>query len=62
MHQWILQIVIGKNALQNNSNLTSNLPIAESVKSQKDIFMASKLALGGALKSREASNVMILPS
>ena len=35
--------------------------IAESVKSKKDIFMASKLALGGALKSREASNVMILP-
>ena len=30
--------------------------IAESVKSKKDIFMASKLALGGALKSREASN------
>ena len=35
--------------------------IAESVKCKKDIFMASKLALGGALKSREASNVMILP-
>ena len=37
------------------------LGIAESVKSKKDIFMASKLVLGGALKSKEASNVIILP-
>ena len=45
----------------NNIKIVATQVKAESVKSKKDIFMASKLALGGALKSREASNVMILP-
>ena len=35
--------------------------IAESVKFKKGIFLASKLALDGTFKSREASNVMSLP-